>query len=100
MSLSGVRTTTLLAFILAFSGCGSASDGASIEDGNTRRALGVNVESIQWRRPFMNLIYGSSWMIRSESGVYSEASQVRWTATVGLNLSRRCSGYSAAFCAA
>lgn len=74
--------TAVLAFLI-LSGCGSAQGGAKQSDsGISGQAakepagndggLGINVAGFQGSRPFMNLIYNSSWNFQTASGGHAE----------------------------
>ncbi len=79
---------TAIASVTFVSACGSSSGGASQSAANATAqgtkqggaagtasgTLGINVNGIQWSssRTFMNLIYGSSWMMQDASGAYSD----------------------------
>jgi hypothetical protein len=82
------RAANLILVLLVLSACGSAKGGATQDASATANAskknpggpgsaggtLGVNVAGFQGSRPFMNLIYNSSWVIQDASGGYSEPS--------------------------
>ena len=76
------RVVTAASALLLLAGCGSASKGtAQVDNGAKGQApgkqpaggtLGINVAGFQGSRPFMNLIYNSSWTLQDSSGGYSE----------------------------
>lgn len=84
MTLDVSRGITAACALSILAGCGSASNGnAQANNGASAQAsnkqpvggsgtLGINVAGFQGSRPFMNLIYNSSWMIQDASGGYSE----------------------------
>jgi hypothetical protein len=80
------RAANLICVLIALSACGSAKGGATQDPsasanasakipgrpGSSNGTLGINVAGFQGSRPFMNLIYNSSWMIQGASGDYSD----------------------------
>ena len=76
------RAMTAASALLFLAGCGSASNGtAKVDNGAKGQApgrqpaggtLGINVAGFQGSRPFMNLIYNSSWAFQEASGGLSE----------------------------
>ena len=79
-----LRTITAASALLILAGCGSASPGSAQVDNAAKGrtpgkqpvggTLGINVAGFQGSRPFMNLIYNSSWMLQGAAGDYSEVS--------------------------
>ena len=77
-----LRTITAASVLLILAGCGSASPGSAQMDNAAKGrtpgkqpaggTLGINVAGFQGSRPFMNLIYNSSWSLQDASGGYSE----------------------------
>jgi len=84
MTVKVSRRVIMACVLSILAGCGSASNGTAQTDNSANAqasgrqpargsgALGINVAGFQGSRPFMNLIYNSSWLIQNASGGVSE----------------------------